>query len=73
MQEDMREVGTVKVFYPLKGYGFITRPKGRDIFFHFRDIVLTDYDASLQEGDSVEFIIGERDGKKKATNVRKIG
>ncbi|WP_153116843.1 cold shock domain-containing protein [Rhodocyclus tenuis] len=73
MHEQPREAGVVKVFYPLKGFGFITREKGRDIFFHFLDIVLDDRDASLFEGDKVEFSIGERNGKPKALMVKKIG
>ncbi|RZT91724.1 MULTISPECIES: cold shock domain-containing protein [Advenella] len=31
-------VGTIKCYFPLKGYGFITRQAGKDLFFHFRDV-----------------------------------
>lgn len=73
MSEDARSVGVVKVFYPLKGFGFITRTKGKDLFFHFRDIETHGYDSALLEGDKVDFIVGNRDGKAKAIKVRKIG
>lgn len=65
--------GTVKIFYPLKGFGFITRPKGRDIFFHFTDIDSSGSDSAVMEGDQVEFIIGERENKPRAINIKKIG
>ncbi|MGX9937796.1 cold shock domain-containing protein [Advenella kashmirensis] len=31
-------VGTIKCYFPLKGFGFITRQAGKDLFFHFRDV-----------------------------------
>lgn len=65
--------GIVKIFYPLKGFGFITRKKGRDIFFHYRDIVTSGADSNVLEGDQVEFVIGSRDDKPRALQVRKIG
>lgn len=65
--------GTVKVFYQLKGFGFITREKGRDIFFHFSDIMSQEKDNSVFEGDLVEFNVGKSDGKVRALNVRRIG
>jgi CspA family cold shock protein len=61
--------GTVKWFNPKKGYGFIIPDDGdKDLFVHHSDIETDGY-ASLNEGQKVEFEIGE--GKKGpcATNV----
>lgn len=54
-----RETGTVKWFNTTKGYGFIARDKGKDIFVHSNSLRKTDY---LKEGDTVEFTVVE--GKK---------
>jgi CspA family cold shock protein len=48
--------GTVKWFDNLKGYGFIGRPDGSDIFVHFSSIQKEGY-RSLKEGDQVVFDI----------------
>jgi len=57
--------GTVKWFNNTKGYGFIGRDDGPDIFVHYSAIVGDGY-RSLQEGDTVEFEIVQ--GRK----VRKL-
>ena len=46
--------GTVKFFNAEKGFGFISREGGDDVFVHFSNIEGTGY-KSLQEGDKVEF------------------
>lgn len=51
-----RESGTVKWFDNAKGYGFITRPQGDDVFVHFRSI-RGDGFRTLQEGQQVEFSV----------------
>ncbi len=56
-----RETGTVKWFNNTKGYGFIAREEGEDVFVHFSSISGDGY-RSLEEGQSVEFIV--TDGKK---------
>lgn len=53
-----RETGTVKWFDSNKGYGFITRSMGEDIFVHFRSIKGNGY-RSLYEGQQVEFLVTE--------------
>ena len=53
-----RESGTVKWFDSNKGYGFITRSMGEDIFVHFRSIKGNGY-RSLYEGQAVEFLVTE--------------
>lgn len=56
-----REVGTVKWFNPNKGFGFIERSDGNDVFVHYSAINSTGY-RSLEEGQRVEFTVVE--GKK---------
>jgi CspA family cold shock protein len=49
-----RETGTVKWFDNAKGFGFIQRSQGEDVFVHFRQIRGQGY-RTLQEGQSVQF------------------
>jgi CspA family cold shock protein len=49
-----RQLGTVKWFNDAKGFGFITRDEGADVFVHFRAIVGTGF-RSLKEGQQVSF------------------
>ncbi|MDQ4149343.1 MAG: cold shock domain-containing protein [Actinomycetota bacterium] len=49
-----RVTGTVKWFSAEKGYGFISRPDGDDVFVHFTAIQGDGY-RNLEEGQSVEF------------------
>ncbi len=56
-----RETGTVKWFNATKGYGFITRDSGGDVFVHYSAINSKGY-RSLEEGQRVQFEIVE--GKK---------
>ncbi len=51
-----RVVGTVKWFNASKGYGFIEREGGADVFVHYTAIQMDGY-RSLQEGQKVEFSI----------------
>lgn len=51
-----RETGTVKWFDNAKGYGFIQRPQGEDVFVHYRAIRGEGY-RTLQEGQAVQFNI----------------
>jgi len=53
-----RIVGTVKWFNARKGYGFIGRDEGEDIFVHFSAIQMEGY-RRLDEGQTVEFVIQE--------------
>lgn len=50
----MKEQGTVKWFNAAKGYGFIQRQSGEDVFVHFSAIEAQGY-RSLDEGQTVEF------------------
>ncbi|MBN2092160.1 cold shock domain-containing protein [candidate division KSB1 bacterium] len=65
------ETGTVKWFNGPKGYGFITREAGDDIFVHYKAIKGQGY-KTLEEGDEVEFDIEQGPKGLQATNVSKI-
>lgn len=65
------EQGTVKWFNAAKGFGFISRQNGEDVFVHFSAIQSGGY-RSLEEGQTVEFTVTR--GKKgwQAENVRAL-
>jgi cold shock protein len=64
--------GTVKWFNPDKGYGFIERDGGEDLFVHFSEIQMDGF-KTLEEGQSVEFeVTTGRNGKEQASNVRNL-
>ncbi|MGD8760477.1 MAG: cold-shock protein [Anaerolineales bacterium] len=63
-----RETGTVKWFNAGKGYGFIEREDGPDVFVHFTAIVGEGY-RTLEEGQQVEFTIEEGPKGLQAANV----
>ncbi|HOU28720.1 MAG TPA: cold shock domain-containing protein [Thermoleophilia bacterium] len=64
--------GTVKWFNAAKGYGFISREDGDDLFVHFREIQMDGF-RTLDEGDHVSFDVTEgQNGKMQASNVRKV-
>ena len=65
-----RMKGTVKWFNNAKGYGFIGRADGPDVFVHYSAIAAEGY-KSLQEGDQVEFEIAEGQKGPQAANVIK--
>ncbi len=69
-QASMAE-GTVKWFNPEKGYGFISREDGEDLFVHWSEIQMDGY-KSLDEGQTVAFeVTTGQNGKLQASNVRK--
>jgi CspA family cold shock protein len=65
------EKGTVKWFNGAKGYGFITRNGGDDVFVHHKAIVGNGF-KNLNEGDQVEFEVERGPKGLQATNVTKI-
>jgi CspA family cold shock protein len=66
-----RETGTVKWFNKDKGYGFIARDVGGDVFVHYSAIVGEGF-RNLAEGDRVEFSIEHRDKGPAAASVRRL-
>jgi CspA family cold shock protein len=64
----MKEKGTVKWFNAAKGYGFIQRENGEDVFVHFSAIQSQGY-RSLDEGARVEFEVTKGPKGLQATNV----
>ena len=63
-----RETGTVKWFNRDKGYGFIARDSGGDVFVHYSDISDTGY-RNLEENDRVEFTVEQGDKGPRAKDV----
>ena len=67
----MREKGTVKWFNAAKGYGFIQRQSGDDVFVHFSAIQANGY-RTLEEGAEVEFEVKQGPKGLQAENVAKV-
>ena len=67
-----RIIGTVKWFNGSKGYGFIEREGGDDVFVHFSAIVGEGY-RNLDEGQQVEFDVEQGQKGLQASNVTVIG
>jgi len=67
----MREKGTVKWFNATKGYGFIQREGGDDVFVHYSAIQAEGY-KSLDEGQSVEFEVVDGPKGAQAANVTPV-
>jgi CspA family cold shock protein len=67
----MREQGTVKWFNNEKGYGFISRNSGDDVFVHHSAIQGSGF-KSLNEGDSIEFEVAKGPKGLQAQNVVKL-
>lgn len=64
-------VGTVKFFNSEKGYGFISQESGQDVFVHFSNIQGSGY-RNLEEGQRVEFTIGQGRKGAEALDVRAV-
>jgi len=63
--------GTIKWFNDSKGYGFVGRENGPDVFVHYTGIVGDGY-RTLKEGDNVDFEIVEGEKGPQAAEVVKI-
>ena len=68
------QTGTVKWFNAGKGFGFISRDGGEDVFVHFSAIQETSAGSyrELQEGQRVEFTVEQSDRGPKAANVKAL-
>jgi cold shock protein len=69
--KSMPEQGTVKWFNDAKGYGFIVRERGADVFVHHASIIAEGF-RTLNEGDRVSFEVVEGPKGLQAKNVVKI-
>lgn len=65
------EQGTVKWFNDAKGYGFISRQSGEDVFVHFSAINSNGF-RSLKEGQAVQFTVEKGPKGLQATNVQAL-
>lgn len=67
---DYYEYGSIKVYFPLKGFGFITRKKGKDLFFYRTSV---EDESSIIEGNPVKFKIESSDKGPRAILVTRNG
>jgi len=63
-----RETGRVKWFNDAKGYGFIERPQGGDVFVHFSSVRGSGF-KKLTEGQTVDYVVAEGQGGLQAQDV----
>ena len=70
-QSNTMETGTVKWFNDAKGYGFISRQNGEDVFVHFSAIQANGF-RSLQEGQQVQFDVVKGPKGWQAENVKSV-
>jgi CspA family cold shock protein len=71
LDQEKKLIGKVKWFNNAKGYGFVGRDDGPDVFVHY-SAILDDGYRSLEEGDSIEFEIVQGPKGLQAANVRKV-
>jgi cold shock protein len=71
MRRESVTTGTVKFFNGEKGFGFISREDGDDVFVHYSNIQGNGY-RSLEEGQRVEFDVAPGRKGEEAQNVRAI-
>jgi CspA family cold shock protein len=70
-RENHLATGTVKFFNSEKGFGFISREQGDDVFVHYSNIQGSGY-RSLEEGQKVEFDVAPGRKGEEAQNVRVV-
>jgi len=68
--DENTETGTVKWFDTRKGYGFIKRENGEDIFVHYSAIL--EPGGTLDDGDRVSFVVGPGRKGEAAHDVRRV-
>lgn len=69
--ENKSNEGVINEYFSLKGFGFIRREKGRDIFFFYKDLI--DNETKVDVGDRVIFEIVKGRKGPKAIKIKKIG
>jgi CspA family cold shock protein len=67
----MQQRGTVKWFNETKGYGFITKEDGGDVFIHYSEIQANGF-KTLSEGQTVSFELADGPKGAKAVNVTRV-
>ena len=67
----MQQRGTVKWFNEAKGYGFITKEDGGDVFVHYSEIQANGF-KTLSEGQAVSFELADGPKGQKAVNVTRV-
>ncbi len=67
----MQQRGTVKWFNETKGYGFITKEDGGDVFVHYSEIQANGF-KTLSEGQAVSFELADGPKGQKAVNVTRV-
>jgi CspA family cold shock protein len=67
-----KETGTVKWFNEQKGFGFIARDSGGDVFVHYSAIVGQRGFRTLHEGDRVEFLVEQGQKGPAAADVTRV-
>ncbi|AFM35312.1 MULTISPECIES: retron Se72 family effector protein [Stutzerimonas stutzeri subgroup] len=68
--DEIRERGTVNAFNSFKGWGFIRREKGKDVYFYYSDIDNEGLDLLI--GDVVEFFVKEEAKGPRAYSISRI-
>ena len=71
MSEATKEQGVVKWFNAAKGYGFIQRANGEDVFVHFSALQMEGY-KSLNDGQKVEFEVTQGPKGLQASNIQVV-
>ncbi|WP_089416301.1 retron Se72 family effector protein [Vitreoscilla filiformis] len=69
-EPDSRVSGSIRCYYPLKGFGFIRRSKGKDVFFYRSD---ASGEEILLDGAQVSFILREEQKGPRAFDIERIG
>lgn len=69
MTDNNRQFGHVRMYDNFKGFGFIRRQKGKDVFFFYDDIVGDD--KNILEGDTVSFVVIDAPKGPKALELKK--
>lgn len=62
--------GTVKAYYPIKGFGFITRGAKKDVFFFYGDVK---DEADVLEGAKVKFEVHDTGKGPRAVKIERVG
>ncbi|WP_373922463.1 cold-shock protein [Pseudoduganella sp. SL102] len=66
--------GILHVYDPIKGYGFVHRDHGKDVYVHYSSFIGPDRDSGVTLGTVIEYEVEEGDGRlPRAKNVTVVG